>query len=221
MRIVILAIAAVATVASPALAQTENRDLLTQASFGDRDKATALKKIQTVVADTERDTSYEARLLRATALGYRAKLTGSRSDLTAAKALFDAVVKANPRDPEAQLGLGAWHLGTLSKTGALLGRMFGANRAAGNAALDNAVAMAGNHAFFPGLAGLFRLKADPDDARGRELMEQAARAGGGTALDRIMQRSAQVMLTALRSGNDANVRAVAHRLLPLGTFEAS
>lgn len=218
MRYLILA-AAAATLAVPAAAQTANRELLTQASFGERDKGTALRKVQTAVAATDRDTSYEGRLIRATALGYRAKLTGSRGDLTAAKALFDAVVRANPRDPDAQLGLGAWHLATLNKTGGLLGRVFGANRAAGNTALDKAVALGGNHAFYPGLAALFRLKADPGDARGRQLVEQAARAGAATPLDRIMQRAAVAVLAPLRAGNAAQVRTTAHRLLPFGIFD--
>lgn len=217
MRTLIFTAATVALVV-PAHAQAGNRDLLTQASFIDRDEASALRKVQAVVSDTEKDASYDGRVLRATAMGYRAKLTGSRGDLTASRKLWDAVVAANPRDPEAQLGLGAWHLGTISKTGTLLGRMLGANRAAGNAALDKAVALGGNRAFFPGIAGLFRLKADPTDARGRQLVEQAAGAGTATALDRIMKRSAAAMLGPLRSGNAAQVKAAAHRLLPLGTF---
>ena len=130
MRVLILAAATVLAV--PAAAQTRNREILTQASFVERDRAAALRAVQTAIAATDRDSSYEGRLIRATALGYRAKLTRSRSDLTASKALFDAVVAANPRDPEAQLGLGAWHLATLDRTGGLLGRIFGANRAAGN-----------------------------------------------------------------------------------------
>lgn len=209
--------ATVAISAVPAVAQ-DSRDLLTQASFIDRDKATALRKVQTVVSDTEKDTNYSARLLLATALGYRAKLTGSRSDLTASRKVWDAVIAANPRDPEAQLGLGAWHIGTLTKTGTLLGKVFGANRAAGNGALDRAVALGGNRAFFPGVAGLFRLKADPTDARGKQLIEQAANAGTATPLDRIMKRSATLMLGPLRSGNAAQIKAAAHRLLPMGLF---
>ena len=83
MRYLIPAAVAAATLTVPGAAQSQNRDLLTQASFGDRDRATALRRVQAVVAATDDDTSYEGRLLRATAFGYRAKLTGSRSDLTA------------------------------------------------------------------------------------------------------------------------------------------
>lgn len=208
-----------AFVAAPVVAQHPTRELLTQASFVERDKAAALRKVQAAVAATDRDSSFEGRLIRATALGYRAKLTGSRSDLTAAKSLFDAVASANPRDAEAQLGVGAWHLATLNKTGSLLGKMFGATRATGNAALDRAVALGGNRAFYPGLAALFRLKANPGDPRGRQLAEQASRAGVATPLDRIMQRAAAAVLAQLRTGNAAKVKATAHRLLPFGAFD--
>lgn len=218
MRIPVLIAISAAVVAVPAAAQDQNRDLLTQASFVDRDQATALRKVQAVVSATQKDTNFNARVMLATALGYRAKLTGSRSDLTASRKLWDAVVAANPRDAEAQLGLGAWHIATLNKTGALIGRMFGANRAAGNAALDKAVALGGNHAFFPGVAGLFRLKADPADPRGRQFIEQAANAAATTPLDRILKRSAALMLGPLRAGNAEQIKATAHRLLPLGLF---
>lgn len=204
---------------APAFAQTNPRDLLTQVSFSDRSTVDALRRVQAVIVATEDDASFDARVTRATAIGYRAKLTGSRSDLAASKKLWDALVAFNPRDPEGQLGLGAWHLATLERTGGLLGRVLGANRTAGNAALDRAVAAGGNRAFYAGLAALFRLRADPDDARARQLAEQAAKAPAPTALDRIVQRATQATLAPLRAGNHAQVRATARRLLPLGQLD--
>lgn len=202
---------------APAAAQGR-RDLLTQASFIDRDKPSALRNIQAVVAATERDASFEGRLLRATALGYRAKLTGSRGDLTASKKLFDTAVAVNPRNAEAQMGLGAWHIATLNRTGGLLGRVVGASRSVGIGALDKAVSIGGDRAFYSGLAALLRLKANPKDARGRQLAEAAARAGAPTPLDKIMQRAARAVLVPLRAGQTARTRATAQRLLPFGTF---
>lgn len=213
-------IAATAAIMSacPAAASEGERDLLTQASFVDRDKAAALRRVQAVVTAVEGDTALEAVLMRATALGYRAKLTGSRSDLGASRKLYEALVKVAPRHAEAQLGLGAWHLGVLSKAGTLLGKMLGANRGAGNAALDRAVALGGDRAFYAGIAGLLRVKADPDDPRGRQLVEQAARAGTPTALDRILNRHAGTVLALLRAGRDKAAQDGAARLLPFGTI---
>ncbi len=207
--------------AAPVVAQTP-RDLLTQASFGDRDRAQAMRRIEAALASTDatiRRTpgDVEAMVIRATALGYRAKLTGSRSDATASRKQFEALIAANPRNAEAQLGLGAWHLATINKAGTLLARaVMGANRGAGNRALDTGVALGGNRAFFPGLAALFRLKSDPADPRGRALAEIAAKAGTPTALDRVLQRAAAAVLIPLRAGNAGAVRATAEKLLPLG-----
>lgn len=209
--------AAVAVLATPAVAQTP-RDLLTQASFGDRDKGVALRHVQTALAGLGGDGGENA-LMRATALGYRAKLTGSRSDLSAARKLFDALVAVQPRNAEGQLGLGAWHLATINRTGSLLGRVFGASRGVGNAALDRAVALGGDHALFAGLAALLRINADPSDARGRQLAEQASRAGATTTLDRIMQRSANAILVPLRAGDRRAAAALAERLLPFGQID--
>ena len=213
-----VAAVAVAVCASPVAASDSPREQLTQASFLDRDKGNALRRVQAVIAAVEGQTSQEAVLLRATALGYRAKLSGSRSDLSASKKLYDALVQAAPRNAEAQLGLGAWQLGVLSKVGGLLGRVLGANRGAGNAALDRAVALGGDHALYPGVAGLLRIKADPADARGRKFLEQAAKAGTATQLDRILNRHANGVLALLRAGKAKAAQDMAARLLPLGSI---
>ncbi len=209
---------AAAVCASPIAAAEGQRDLLTQASFLDRDKTTALRRVQSVVVAVEGETAVEAVLMRATALGYRAKLTGSRSDLSASKKLYEALVASAPRHADVQLGLGAWHLGVLSKAGSLLGRVLGANRNAGNQALDKAVALGGDRAFYSGIAGLLRVKADPDDKRGRQLVEQAAKAGTPTPLDRIVNRHAGTVLAQLRSGQGKAAQQTAGRLLPFGTI---
>lgn len=194
------------------------RDLLVQASFIDRDKASALGKVELVLAGGDRVVGDEQSVVRATALGYRAKLTGSRTDLGAARKLYEAVIRVQPRNAEAQLGLGAWHLGVVGRAGGILGRVFGASRGAGNAALDRAVALGGDRAFYAGLAALLRIRADPRDARGRQLAEQAVRAATPTALDRILHRAAQAILVELRTGDPAGAKRAAGRLLPFGTI---
>ena len=208
---------AVLCTAMPVQAAAEPlRDALTQASFGDRDKMTALKRVEAVIADLRDNAGAEAAVLRATALGYRAKLTGSRTDLSSARKQYEAALAVQPRNAEAQLGLGAWHMGVITKAGALLGRVFGANRGKGEEALDRAVALGGDRAFYSGLAGLFRIRQDPADARGRQLCEQAVKAGTPTGLDRILQRSANAVLVQLRAGHKDEARALAQRLLPMG-----
>lgn len=217
MRIAWTVAAALVALATPAVAQSL-RDQLTQASFLDRDKATALRRVEGVLASVKDDDTPDAMVLRATALGYRAKLTGSRSDLAGARKSYETVVGAQPRNAEALLGLGAWHMSVIGKAGALLGRVFGASRSKGEAALDRAVALGGDRALYPGLAALFRLRDDPTGTRGRQLAEQAARAAAPTQLDRIVQRSSNAVLAQARAGKSAEARALAQRLLPLGAI---
>jgi len=208
----------------PAAAQSA-RDLLTQASFGERDQAAALRRIQaaersaaTVLRQHPGDR--EAVLMQTTALGYRAKLTGSRSDAIAARKAFEAIVARDPNNAEAQLGLGAWHMGAVNKLGRLVARAaLGASRGTGTAALDRAVALGGGRSFITGLAALLRLKADPTDSRGRQLAEAAARGTVRDGLDRAMQRAAAAVLAPIRAGDTDAVRAVATRLLPFGSFD--
>lgn len=208
----------------PAAAQSA-RELLTQASFGERDQAAALRRIQAAERSAaavlrERPGDREAVLMQTTAIGYRAKLTGSRTDAITARKAFETMVARDPNNAEAQLGLGAWHMSAVNKLGRLVARAaLGASRGAGNAALDRAVALGGNRAFFPGLSALLRIKADPSDARGRQLAEAASRAGVRDPLDRAMQRAANAVLVPLRAGDTDAARAVATRLLPFGSFD--
>ena len=210
--------------AMPVRAQSA-RDILTQASFNDNDEASALRRIAAAYAAAANALRHapddrEALLMRATALGYRAKLTGNRTDAVAARRQFEALIAQNPRDAEAQLALGAWHVGAVKKLGAIVGRAaLGAQRSAGLAALDRAIAIGGDRALFPGLAALLRLELDPRDPRGRALAEVAAHGGVATPLDRIMQRAAQAVLTPMRAGDLSGTRKLASQLLPFGRFD--
>ena len=155
--------------------------------------------------------------MRATATGYHAKLTGSRSEAIVARKQMEALVVADPHNAEASLALGAWHLGAVNTLGRMMGRAaLGAQKAVGLAALDRAVSVGGNRAFLSGLSALLRLQADPADARGRALAEAATRGSTPTALDRIMQRASAAILVPLRAGDMKRTRLLASRLLPFG-----
>lgn len=212
------------TLAVPVQAQSA-REILTQASFSDSDEASALRRVALAYSAAlgalhRAPEDREALLMRATALGYRAKLTGNRTDAVAARRQFEALVAQSPRDAEAQLALGAWHIGAVKKLGAIVGRAaVGAQRGVGLSALDKAVVLGGDRALFPGLAALLRLEVDPRDPRGRTLAEAAARAGGSSAIDRIMQRAASAVLVPLRAGDAQATRKLASQLLPFGRFD--
>ncbi|MFC3580676.1 hypothetical protein ACFONA_10920 [Sphingomonas hylomeconis] len=213
--------ALVATAPCVAAAETP-RDVLTTAVFADRDKATALAKIDRVHQVTgarlaRSADDQEAAIVQATAIGYRAKLTGNRAGAVEARRRFEALIAKYPNNPEAHLALGAWHVGVIATFGQFVGRAaVGAQKSVGYASIDRALKLGGDRAMYIGLAALLRLELDGNDARGKQLAEAATRAAAPTALDRIMQRAANLMLVPLRNGDRKATQVLADRLLPLG-----
>lgn len=198
------------------------RDALTTAGFADRDKATALARVDrvrqvTAAALARSPGDQEAAMVGATADGYRAKLTGNRAAAIEARRKFEGLVAKYPGSAEAHIALGAWHVGVIASFGRFVGRAaVGAKKDAGFASIDRAVKLGGNRAMFLGLAALLRLELDPGDAQGRQLAEAATRAATPTPLDRIMQRSATAVLVPLRAGDAKAAQLLADRLLPFG-----
>ncbi|RMB36096.1 hypothetical protein C8J47_1622 [Sphingomonas sp. PP-F2F-G114-C0414] len=217
-------IAACAVVSAiPARAETP-RELLTQAGFVDRDRGVALARIDKAAAAAGQALSRspndaEAAIMQAMANGYRAKLLGNRSQAIAARRQYEALVTRYPHNAEAQAALGAWHIGVIAKLGRFVGRaVAGAQKATGFDALERSVALGGNRAMFAGLAGLLRLELDPNDVRGRALVETASRAPTPTAIDGYVRKAAMAVLVPLRAGDATATKALADKLLPFGQF---
>ncbi len=208
--------------AAPVAAATP-REMLTQAAFQATDKDVALNEVRQAITVAEAQlaanpNNYEAQMQRAAGIGYRAKLTRNVTDARTSRRLFDALAAANPRDPEAQMLIAGWHLDAIADLGALLaGAGLGARRSIGTDALDRAVAMGRNRAFFPGIAALMRIRLDPHDVDGaRSLAERAAALDTPTPLDRLAKRDAEAVLIPLRAGDGKAAAALARRLLPFG-----
>jgi tetratricopeptide (TPR) repeat protein len=216
-----------ATVAIVSPAQAQNaRDILMDAAYASPDKTTAQARIGRAIAAADaalkrNPRDHEARLQRALAISYRGKLTRTRADLIAARRDFEAVVAAEPRNPEAQLALAGWHLGAVIELGPMMARtVLGARKATGIQALDRALALGADRASIVAMASLFRIQLDHSDIAGaRRLAEAATRAGGSTAFDRLMQKQAATLLVSLRKGNGKASAAAAERLMPFGRFD--
>lgn len=217
MAIAAPALAAPAPAASP-------RDTLIRAAFGAQSKQQALALIADALAQTEAVLAKspgdrEALLQHALATGYRGQLKRSPADAKATRDALIALAQHYPRDPEVQVALAGWHLTAVSDLGSFLARtLLGADKAKGLAALDRALALGGNRAFFPAYAALARLQLDSGDRQAA--LALADRAVGGTAptpVDRIMQRAAQRLAAALKAGaSPAAAAALAKQLLPFG-----
>jgi hypothetical protein len=217
----VVALLALVGGSSAAMADTP-RDMLTSAAFNAPNKSAALAQIAAAQTAAEAELrakpgDREATLVRAMAIGYRAKLARVRADAVEARKQFEALAKSDPRDPEAQLIIGGWHLDSINDLGRMMaGAVLGARSADGLAAMDRAVSLGGGqHATYPGIAAMMRIRLDPADvARARQLAEAAARAPATTALDRIVQRNATALLVPLRAGDGKAAAAMANRLLP-------
>ncbi|MFZ5705105.1 MAG: hypothetical protein ACOY5R_07545 [Pseudomonadota bacterium] len=198
------------------------RDLLVEAAFRTRDRGVALERIAEAESLAGKQLlakpgDEDARLTRAMAVGYRAKLTRSRSDALSARKSFEAIAAANPRDAEAVASVGTWHLDSVVDLGAMMaGIAIGAKKATGFGLMDRAVALGGGRALYPGLAALLRLAIDPGDARGRQLAEAASVATVSAPLDRIFRNAAIAILVPLKAGDGRATQKLARELLPFG-----
>lgn len=218
----LMAVLACALASAPVAAATP-REMLVDAAFSARDRPSAEAELAGAKDAAEailarRPDDREARMQRALAIGYLAKLKGSRSDALAARRQIEALAAADPRDPEAQMALAGWHLNAITELGGMVARAaLGARNALGFAALDRAVVLGRDHATFPAMAGLMRIRSDAGDViRARKLAELAAATPAPTPLDRIMQKSAAAILVPLRAGDGTAAAALARRLLPFG-----
>ncbi len=227
MRLFLAATVLVSTpFATPAFAQAPNgREALTQMAFFARDKAVALAQIASVEAAARvtlarAPTDAEALMTLAMATSYRAKLTRNRADALSARDQFEAIVRCNPRDAEAQAACGAWHLNAVVSLGTLMARgALGARKADGLESLDRAIALGGDRALFPALEGLLRLAIDGTDAGAAALLARAAKGSTPTPLDRILQRHAVQLAVVVQGGDAKLIQALAKRLLPLGQIK--
>jgi tetratricopeptide (TPR) repeat protein len=213
--------------AAPVAAAAETpRQLLTIAAFEAPTKAAALARIEAALKAAEaamarNPADREASLQRAIAISYKGKLKRNRADLLTARRAFEALVKSNPRDAEAQMALAGWHLGAVVELGPFLARSaLGARKGAGLQALDTALALGGGRALFPAFASLTRIQLNPSDVgTARSLAQAAITAKATTPIDRIMQRQAASLLKWLGSGDGGAAATAAKRLLPFGRLE--
>jgi hypothetical protein len=209
-------VAAVAPANSP-------RTTLVTAAFQTTDKSRALalvnKAIGSLTATLASDPgNRDAQLQQGIALGYRGKLTRSVGDAKRGRDILNSYAVRHANDPEAQIALGGWHLTVIADAGAMLGgSVLGASKSKGLAALNKAVSLGGNRAFFPAYAGLTRIALDPKDAPAAQLLlDKAVGAQAPTEVDRITQAAAKRVVVLIRAGDNKGASRLAEQLLPFG-----
>jgi hypothetical protein len=210
-------------VAPPVAAAEAPRALLATAAFQTSEKPRALALVGQAIAATDRalasrPADREATLQRAIAIGYRARLTRSRSDARACLKSLESLAARDPRDAEAQLALAGWHLDAIDQLGGFMARTaLGAKAAVGQAALGRAVALDDDGAFIPGLAAMMLIRHDADAvAQARAWAETAASSSAPSPLDAYAKRAAIAILPALRAKDGEAAAVIARKLLPFG-----
>ncbi len=218
------AIALVVTLAGSAQAEAP-RETLIRAAFATHDRAQALTLVNEAIGEAktllvQHPGDREAQFQQALGIGYRGQLTRSPSDAKAAHRALAVIAAAYPADAEVQMAMAGWHLTAVGDLGNFLARaLLGASRDQGLAALDRAVGMGGDRAFFPGYAALIRIKLDSSDtATALHLAQRAAAAQAPGAIDRVMQRAAIRLIPPLLAGDGTGASRIARQLLPFGTL---
>lgn len=211
-------------VAVPAAAATP-RETLLAAAFGPSDKAHAIEMVEgartAASAQLARNPrNRQAAFDQAMATGYRAKLKRGAADAKQAKQQFEALVAAEPRNPEPLLALAGWHLESVHSLGGFLaGTALGAKKATGLAALDRAVALGGGSPTVSSFAAMLRIMTNPTDVSvSRGYAEAAFAAPAVTPADAVMKRAAGRLLVPLRAGDGKAAALLAGKLMPFGRF---
>lgn len=209
--------------AGPAMAATP-RELLVQSAFQTTDKDQALALVNQAIGQAEamlaaNPHDREAFLQRAMGIGYRAKLTRKPGDAKTSRRMVEQFAAQFPRDPEAQLALGGWHLDAIAD-GFIVATVLGAKKDVGMLGIEKAAQFGGDRAFFKSFAAMMLIRSDTKEvAAARMWAEQAARGTTPTSLDRIGKRDAEAMLIPLRAGDGKAAAQLARKLLPYGRLD--
>ena len=217
----VVAAAVVLSVPHQAVAASPRATLVT-AAFETSGKARALALVNSAIGTLNATLAKnagdrDAQLQQGIAYGYRGKLTSSIGDARKARDLLTKFVQSHPSDPEGQVALGGWHLTVLSSVGSLVGGTLGASKSKGIAALDRAVKLGGNRAFFPAYAGLSRIALSSSEAAAaKALLEKADGGAAPSEVDRITRSAARQVLALLNKGKSKEASQLAQDLLPFG-----
>lgn len=202
---------------------TAGRATLIVASFDTTDRARAKAMIDTANHDfdlalAKAPNSIEAQLQKATAIGYRAKLSKSPGLARETKERMEAVVA---RDPNYGLGwasLGGWHAGAVSTLGRFIaGTVLGANAKTAIADFEQALAKDPRNPVHPAFYGLTLLDLDTANAqRATELLKRVSQMPTHDAYEALLKRATAQVLPLLAAGDVKGAQAMARRLLPFG-----
>ncbi|WP_419813723.1 hypothetical protein [Glacieibacterium sp.] len=200
------------------------RAALSVAGFTITDKAQA----KTAIAAAERDfdaaiakapNNLEARVQKAIAVGYRAKLDKSPGEAKDTRRLMEAVLARDPNNALGNAALGGWHGGAVATLGNFIAStILGANRKDMERCFSIAMARDPKNIVHPLTYAFTLLDISTDNApQATQLLKAAVMLPSRDAYEVQTRKVAVQVLAALNSGDAKGARALARRLQPFGT----
>lgn len=197
------------------------RATLTIAGYQSRGKAAAKEAIALAEKDFDRaiakaPNNLEARIQKAIATGYRAKIEKSPGEGKAARDQMAAVLAKDPNFPLANAALGAWHGGAVATIGSFLASsLLGANLKDMDRYLTTAIAREPKEIIHPVTYAFTLLDIGANGApKATQLLRTAVSLPVQDAYDGINHKAAQQVLALLDAKDVRGARALAKKLEP-------
>ena len=211
-----------ATAASLILA---GRSSLTIACFETTDPSRALSLVDAAARDFDAALAKapgndEALLQKATAIGYRAKLTKSGGQAKEARRLFEAAVAREPNNALAWASIAGWHAASVATLGKFIaGTVLGAKLDVAFKDFNIALAKDSRNPLNRVFYAFTLLDLDTDNApRAAALLREASGMSPRDGIEALTKRGIAEVLPLLDHGDVNGARALARRLLPFGTL---
>lgn len=211
--------------ATPASLILAGRSELTVACFETTDATRALSLVDAAEHDfdaalAKAPGNNEALLQKATAIGYRAKLTKSGAQAKEARRRFEAAVAREPNNALAWASIAGWHAASVATLGKFIaGTVLGAKLDIAMKDFDTALAKDPHNPLNRVFYAFTLLDLDSDNApRAAALLREADRMPPRDAIEALTKRGVTEVLPLLDRGDAKGARAMARRLLPFGTL---
>lgn len=191
------------------------------ATITDKDRA------KTAIAAAERDfdgaiakapNNLEARIQKAIAVGYRAKLDRSPGEAKDTRRLMEAILVRDPNYAFANAALGAWHGGAVATLGSFVASaVLGANRKDMDRYFATAMSRDPKNVIHPLTYAFTLIDIDAANAaKVTQLLKQAVAMPPRDAFETQNRKAAQQVLALLMAGDAKGARTLAKRLQPFG-----
>lgn len=201
------------------------RSTLTIACFETPDSARALQLVD--VAERDFDAALakapgnnEALLQKATAIGYRAKLTKSGGQAKEARRLFEAAVAREPNNALAWASIAGWHAASVATLGKFIaGTVLGAKLDTALKDFDISLVKDPRNPLNRVFYAFTLLDLGTENAsRAATLLREASGMTPRDGIEALTKRGVAEVLPLLDHGDVKAAREKARRLLPFGTF---